>query len=248
MLISVHKLFKSCISKFKLRPWESYGLQHSCHVATSKMQIPTRQSSIFPKGALKPSLSKRWWIMASTVNTGRLLMRGFPAGQTRRSFLPALTSNAAFKSALCPQLQHARSMPSLSTCTALRRPTTRTPLPFFHPHLQSIQELSIRCRKQFCTTQVPPCDNAANSQNAETSKSNPEPEDASTSKPIVGWWYLFSGSLVFGIVALGGFTRLTESGLSIVEWNLIKGMKPPRSQEEWEEEFEKYKQFPEYKL
>ncbi|KAI8592124.1 cytochrome oxidase assembly protein-domain-containing protein [Geranomyces variabilis] len=68
------------------------------------------------------------------------------------------------------------------------------------------------------------------------------------SKPIVGWWYLFSGSLVFGIVALGGLTRLTESGLSIVEWNVIKGMKPPRSQEEWEEEFEKYKQFPEYKL
>ncbi|KAI8921278.1 cytochrome oxidase assembly protein-domain-containing protein [Powellomyces hirtus] len=68
------------------------------------------------------------------------------------------------------------------------------------------------------------------------------------SKPIVGWWYIFSGSLVFGIVALGGVTRLTESGLSIVEWNVIKGMKPPQSQEEWEEEFNKYKQFPEYKL
>ncbi len=41
--------------------------------------------------------------------------------------------------------------------------------------------------------------------------------------------------------------RLTESGLSITQWNLIKGMKPPRTQEEWEEEFERYKQFPEYK-
>ncbi|KAJ3118628.1 Cytochrome c oxidase assembly protein cox15 [Phlyctochytrium bullatum] len=68
------------------------------------------------------------------------------------------------------------------------------------------------------------------------------------SKPIVGYWYLFSGALVFGIVALGGLTRLTESGLSIVEWNLITGMKPPRSQQEWLEEFEKYKDFPEYKL
>jgi cytochrome c oxidase assembly protein subunit 15 len=55
-------------------------------------------------------------------------------------------------------------------------------------------------------------------------------------------------SLVFGIVALGGLTRLTESGLSITEWNLIKGMKFPWSNEEWETEFEKYKQFPEYKL
>ena len=67
-------------------------------------------------------------------------------------------------------------------------------------------------------------------------------------KRIVGWWYLISGSLVFGIVVLGGLTRLTESGLSIVEWNLIKGMKPPTSQLEWELEFEKYKEFPEYKL
>ncbi|KAJ3080334.1 Cytochrome c oxidase assembly protein cox15 [Quaeritorhiza haematococci] len=78
-------------------------------------------------------------------------------------------------------------------------------------------------------------------------------EDASTSaadgtKPIVGYWYLFSSALVFGIVVLGGVTRLTESGLSIVEWNVIKGMKPPRSEEEWVEEFEKYKQFPEFKL
>lgn len=55
-------------------------------------------------------------------------------------------------------------------------------------------------------------------------------------------------AMTFGIVVVGGMTRLTESGLSIVEWNLIKGMKPPRSQAEWEEEFEKYKQFPEYKV
>ncbi|KAI9359262.1 cytochrome oxidase assembly protein-domain-containing protein [Zopfochytrium polystomum] len=75
-----------------------------------------------------------------------------------------------------------------------------------------------------------------------------ESESSTQTKRIVGYWYLLSGSLVFIIVAVGGLTRLTESGLSIVEWNLIKGMKPPRSQEEWEAEFEKYKQFPEYKL
>jgi hypothetical protein len=64
----------------------------------------------------------------------------------------------------------------------------------------------------------------------------------------MGYWMLGSGTLVFGIVVLGGLTRLTESGLSIVEWNLIKGMRPPQSEEEWEEEFGKYKQFPEYKM
>lgn len=53
---------------------------------------------------------------------------------------------------------------------------------------------------------------------------------------------------MFLIVVVGGLTRLTESGLSITEWNLIKGMKPPRTEEEWMVEFEKYKMFPEYKL
>lgn len=41
--------------------------------------------------------------------------------------------------------------------------------------------------------------------------------------------------------------RLTESGLSMVDWKLLKDMKPPQSQAEWEEEFERYKTFPEYK-
>lgn len=50
-----------------------------------------------------------------------------------------------------------------------------------------------------------------------------------------------------GLCPPGGVTRLTESGLSMTKWHVIKGMRPPRSQKEWEEEFERYKQFPEYK-
>ena len=49
------------------------------------------------------------------------------------------------------------------------------------------------------------------------------------------------------IISLGGITRLTESGLSMTQWHIIKGMKPPTTTEEWEAEFERYKQFPEYK-
>ena len=52
--------------------------------------------------------------------------------------------------------------------------------------------------------------------------------------------------VITGAVALGGVTRLTKSGLSMTDWHLVKGMKPPRTQQEWEEEFERYKQFPEY--
>lgn len=42
--------------------------------------------------------------------------------------------------------------------------------------------------------------------------------------------------------------RLTESGLSIVDWHLIRGMKPPLSEESWQIEFDKYKRYPEYYL
>ncbi|KAJ2699323.1 Cytochrome c oxidase assembly protein cox15 [Coemansia sp. IMI 209128] len=64
--------------------------------------------------------------------------------------------------------------------------------------------------------------------------------------PIVGYWTLFCASMVFGIIVWGGLTRLTESGLSIVEWAPISGAKLPTSDAAWEAEFEKYKQFPEY--
>ncbi|KAG2182412.1 hypothetical protein INT43_007342 [Umbelopsis isabellina] len=72
--------------------------------------------------------------------------------------------------------------------------------------------------------------------------------EVKVTKPIVAYWLYFNAGLIFTIVVVGGLTRLTESGLSITEWNVISGMKPPRSQKDWEEEFEKYKQFPEYKL
>lgn len=42
--------------------------------------------------------------------------------------------------------------------------------------------------------------------------------------------------------------RLTESGLSMVDWHLVREMKPPQSEAEWEAEFSKYKQFPEFKM
>nr|XP_040129584.1 cytochrome c oxidase assembly protein COX15 homolog isoform X2 [Ictidomys tridecemlineatus] len=65
---------------------------------------------------------------------------------------------------------------------------------------------------------------------------------------VVGRWLLVCSGTVAGAVILGGVTRLTESGLSMVDWHLIKEMKPPTSQEEWETEFQKYQQFPEFKI
>ncbi len=64
-------------------------------------------------------------------------------------------------------------------------------------------------------------------------------------KAIVIW--LLSGAiLILVMVVIGGITRLTGSGLSIVEWNVISGTLPPLSDAAWQSAFEKYKQFPEY--
>ena len=54
--------------------------------------------------------------------------------------------------------------------------------------------------------------------------------------------------LVFLMVLVGGLTRLTDSGLSITEWNVIKGAIPPLSDIAWALEFDKYKNIPEYQL
>ncbi|XP_041065451.1 cytochrome c oxidase assembly protein COX15 homolog isoform X2 [Carcharodon carcharias] len=65
---------------------------------------------------------------------------------------------------------------------------------------------------------------------------------------ILGKWMIVCSGTVVGAVVLGGVTRLTESGLSMVDWHLIKEMKPPSTQADWEAEFQKYQQFPEFKI
>ena len=65
--------------------------------------------------------------------------------------------------------------------------------------------------------------------------------------PIRLWLILLFG-LVTCMIAVGGLTRLTDSGLSITEWHPITGAIPPMSLVAWDAEFEKYKQIPEYQL
>jgi cytochrome c oxidase assembly protein subunit 15 len=68
----------------------------------------------------------------------------------------------------------------------------------------------------------------------------------SRQKNIVLTW-LYSGLfLVLVMVVIGGITRLTNSGLSMVEWKLISGTIPPMNEVQWQEVFLKYQQFPEY--
>lgn len=66
--------------------------------------------------------------------------------------------------------------------------------------------------------------------------------------------YLLTEVLLTGIyyiavfLCIFFFIRLTESGLSMVDWHLVREMKPPQSEGEWEAEFSKYQQFPEFKM
>ena len=61
-------------------------------------------------------------------------------------------------------------------------------------------------------------------------------------------WLLFLIALAFAMVLVGGATRLTESGLSITEWNLVSGAVPPLSAEAWDAAFALYRQSPQHDL
>jgi len=62
----------------------------------------------------------------------------------------------------------------------------------------------------------------------------------------VARWLMLCAVVIFAMILLGGATRLTNSGLSIVEWKPLMGVIPPLTEHDWQEAFHKYQQFPEY--
>ena len=62
----------------------------------------------------------------------------------------------------------------------------------------------------------------------------------------VAKWLLLCCGLVFAMVVLGGFTRLTGSGLSMVDWRPLMGILPPLGDAEWQRVFELYQLSPEF--
>jgi cytochrome c oxidase assembly protein subunit 15 len=69
----------------------------------------------------------------------------------------------------------------------------------------------------------------------------------STDNKIVTGWLAVVCLTIFMMIVVGGVTRLTHSGLSIVDWKPIMGFIPPIGEVEWQDTFEAYKQYPEYK-
>ncbi len=60
-------------------------------------------------------------------------------------------------------------------------------------------------------------------------------------------WLYGNAGLTLGMIAVGGLTRLTESGLSITEWRPLTGAVPPLSDSDWQHEFDRYKSSPEFR-
>jgi len=63
----------------------------------------------------------------------------------------------------------------------------------------------------------------------------------------IRWWLVSIATLIAIMVLVGGATRLTESGLSIVEWKPVTGALPPLNQQQWTQAFEAYKTIPQYR-
>lgn len=90
---------------------------------------------------------------------------------------------------------------------------------------------------------------SASSQAAPESGSAMSIDDESAirrNRTLIRWWLYAICFLVLAMVVVGGATRLTESGLSITEWKPIHGALPPLSAAEWQEEFAKYREIPQY--
>jgi len=71
-------------------------------------------------------------------------------------------------------------------------------------------------------------------------------DDLDHGRAIRLWLYVVA-ALIFAMVVVGGATRLTESGLSITEWQPVTGTLPPLSEGQWQAEFQKYQAIPQYR-
>lgn len=67
-----------------------------------------------------------------------------------------------------------------------------------------------------------------------------------TEKKPIAIWLLICCAMVFAMIVVGGVTRLTDSGLSIVEWQPLVGTMPPITEQDWDELLEKYRTSPQY--
>lgn len=200
------------------------GKAHRLRTGVARMHVmarPVRCTSHTPPSAL---LFMRLFALGSwTVRASR---QGVLAAHAMpRSVIPR---------ALC-------TLPTMHASTMAQRPSAATSSPILS---------QLRARAVLPPAQAPWL-SQLRSYTAPAAAAPPPPAEkvpATTSK-IVAYHLLASAALVFLIIIVGGITRLTESGLSITEWNPgLKGMRLPQTDEEWHAEWDKYKESPEFKM
>jgi cytochrome c oxidase assembly protein subunit 15 len=82
-----------------------------------------------------------------------------------------------------------------------------------------------------------------------TTAADAEAPPLGTARPrAIAWWLFAVAALVFAMVVVGGITRLTESGLSIVRWEPVAGALPPLGDAQWQAQFDAYRTSPQYRL
>jgi cytochrome c oxidase assembly protein subunit 15 len=84
-------------------------------------------------------------------------------------------------------------------------------------------------------------------QTSEHRSSTDMPDRFSYQRRAIRLWLYAVAALVVAMVLIGGATRLTESGLSITEWQPVMGVVPPLNAAQWQDEFEKYQAIPQYR-
>jgi cytochrome c oxidase assembly protein subunit 15 len=77
---------------------------------------------------------------------------------------------------------------------------------------------------------------------------HPRHKESAGSQTALQIWLFTVAGLIFAMVLVGGATRLTDSGLSITEWQPLLGAIPPLNEADWQAAFQKYRQIPEYQL
>ncbi|MDB5409561.1 MAG: heme synthase, partial [Rhodospirillales bacterium] len=73
------------------------------------------------------------------------------------------------------------------------------------------------------------------------------PDRTTADHRAVAIWLLVCAAMIFAMVVLGGITRLTESGLSLTDWNPVTGNLPPLSDAAWQAEFARYREIPQFR-
>jgi cytochrome c oxidase assembly protein subunit 15 len=74
----------------------------------------------------------------------------------------------------------------------------------------------------------------------------PESTNFWRSRRAAGFWLLGIAAIILAMITVGGLTRITGSGLSITEWDLIMGAVPPLNGAQWQDAFSKYQRIPQY--